>query len=289
MLAPRGGASAGAAVGDLGFAPGQVLDGPRDLGLRASVVGRRVHYLASVDSTNAALRALADAGEPEGTVLLADGQTAGRGRAGRAWFSPPGLGLWLSVLLRPGRPPREMGALSVATALSVAGALRESCGIDARVKWPNDVVAGGGRKLGGILLESLQGAGGSVERLVVGIGLNVNIGTGDLPPELAASAVSLRMLLGRPVSRLDVLRAVLSGFDADWRLFEADGLGGFRSRWLDLSTTLGRRVEIARDAGTVRGVAVGLSDAGALIVETDEGERREIWHGDVTAQGGPDD
>lgn len=288
MLAPKGATRAGAAVGDLGFAPGQMLDGPRDLGLHASVVGRRIHYLASVDSTNSALRALAEAGEPEGSVVLADGQTAGRGRAGRPWFSPPGLGLWLSVLLRPGRPPREMGALSIVTAVSVASAVRESCGVDARVKWPNDVVAGG-RKLGGILMESLQGAAGSIERMVVGVGLNVNLEPHDLPPDVAPSAVSLRMLLDRPVSRLDVLRAVLSRFDADWQLFEADGLRSFRSRWLGLSTTLGRRIEVAQGTGTVRGVAVGLSQAGALIVETDEGGRREIWHGDVTAQGGPDD
>lgn len=288
MLTSTDATPAGAAAGDLGFAPGRVLDGPRDLGIRASVVGRTVHYLASVDSTNAALRALAEAGAPEGTVVLADEQTAGRGRAGRSWFSPPGLGLWFSVLLRPDRPPRELSAFSIVTAVSVARALRESSGVDARVKWPNDVVAGD-RKLGGVLLESLQGAGGAIAHLVAGIGLNVNLEPGDLPPELAASATSLRMLLGRPVPRLDVLRAVLSRFDEDWRLFEADGLEAFRSRWIALSTTLGRRIEVARDTGTVRGVAVGLSPAGALIVETEDGGRTEVWHGDVTPLGGPDD
>ena len=89
--------------------------------------------------------------------------------------------------------------------------------------------------------------------------------------------------------RLDVLRAVLSGFDEDWRVFAASGLSGFRPRWQDLSTTLGRRIEVARETGTVRGTAVDLSPAGALIVETDDGARTEIWHGDVTVQGGSGD
>lgn len=298
------GAAAGRGRG-LGFAPGQVLSGPVDLRLRASLVGTRIHYLASVDSTNATLRSLADGGESEGTVVVSDEQTAGRGRAGRSWFSPPGQGLWLSVLLRPGMPARELAPLSMVTAISVATAAREATGADVGVKWPNDIVAGG-RKLGGILLESLQGAGGSVERMVVGVGLNVSLEAGELPANLRQTATSLRMLSGGPVSRLDVLRAVLDGFDEDWRSFEEEGFGSFRERWRELSTVLGRRIEIASDSGSaagapgpnggrsapapsgtlpesrrITGKAVGLSPDGALVVENDAGQRSEVWHGDV--------
>ncbi len=290
-----------AATSGLGFAPGQVLSGPVDLRLSASLVGSRVHYLATVDSTNAILRSLAAEGEPEGAVVVADEQTAGRGRAGRSWFSPPGLGLWLSVLLMPRRPVRDVAPLSIVTAISVATALRRDYGVDARVKWPNDLVAGA-RKLGGILLESLQGAAGAVERVVVGIGLNVNLESSDLPADLTETATSLRILLGRTVPRLDVLRSVLDGLDEDWRLFEAGGFASFRERWLGLSTVLGRHIEIASGsdaradgAGSaarsrvVAGIAVGITPAGALIVEDDAGETTDVWHGDVTVLGGTDD
>jgi BirA family biotin operon repressor/biotin-[acetyl-CoA-carboxylase] ligase len=251
------------------------------------MVGWRVYRVGTVGSTNTALWALADAGEPEGSVLVADEQTAGRGRAGRAWFSPRGGGLWLSVLLRPGRPAAEVAGLSVATALSVASALRETPGVDARVKWPNDVVADG-RKLGGVLLESRQSPGGLVESVIVGVGINVNLAPADLPPDLASSATSLSALVGGAVSAPDVLRAVLARYDEDWRLFCARGLEPFRARWAALSATLGRPVEVARGGGTVRGVAVDLSPSGALVVEAEGGRRVEVWHGDVAHGGRPE-
>ncbi|MFH1502150.1 MAG: biotin--[acetyl-CoA-carboxylase] ligase [Candidatus Eisenbacteria bacterium] len=282
-----------AAPESLGFAPGQVLSGPVDLRLDASLVGCRVHYLPSVGSTNAVLRSLAEDGEPEGAVVVADEQTAGRGRAGRSWFSPRGKGLWLSVLLKPLRPAIDVAPLSMVTAVSVAAVLRRDFGVDARVKWPNDLVAGG-RKLGGILLESLQGAGGAVERVVVGIGLNVNLDARDVPSDIAGTATSLRMLLGMDVSRLDVLRSVLDAFDEDWRKFESDGVAGFLERWRGLSTVLGRRIEIATDgepgAGDARanarerlvaGTAVDITPEGALVVEDGAGRRVQVWHGDV--------
>jgi BirA family biotin operon repressor/biotin-[acetyl-CoA-carboxylase] ligase len=250
------------------------------------MVGWRVYRMGTVDSTNSALRALADAGEPEGAVLVADEQTAGRGRAGRAWFSPRGGGLWLSVLLRPNRPAAEVAGLSVATALSVASALRETPGVDARVKWPNDVVAEG-RKLGGVLLESRQSPGGLVESVIVGVGINVNLAPADLPPDLASSATSLSALAGRDVPASDVLRAVLVRYNEDWRLFSARGLEPFRARWVALSATLGRPVEVAQGGATVRGVAVDLSPAGALVVETEGGRRVEVWHGELARGGGP--
>ncbi|MBM3307297.1 MAG: biotin--[acetyl-CoA-carboxylase] ligase [Candidatus Eisenbacteria bacterium] len=252
-----------------------------------TVVGRRVVRVASVGSTNTELRALADAGEPEGTVLVADEQTAGRGRAGRPWFSPAGRGLWFSFLLRPNRPAAEVAGLSVATALSVASALRGAPGVDARVKWPNDIVVGG-RKLGGVLLESRQAAGGAVESVIVGVGINVNVAPDEFPAEIALSATSLSTLLGRRVSRQETLRSLLERLDADARLFAESGLTAFRARWLELSATLGRPVEAATAARTVRGTAVDLSPDGALVVETDDGRRTEVRHGDVRVPGGPD-
>jgi BirA family biotin operon repressor/biotin-[acetyl-CoA-carboxylase] ligase len=279
-------------VDGLGFAPGQVLSGPVDLRLAASVVGGRIHYLVSVDSTNAVLRKLAEEGEQEGAVVVADEQTAGRGRSGRSWHSPAGAGLWLSVLLKPGRAAREVTPLSMVTAISVATVLRRDFGVDARVKWPNDVWVGR-LKLAGILLESLQGVSGEVERLIVGIGLNVNLDVEALPAEVAERATSMSAALGRPVPRLEVLRSVLDGLDEDWRTFESAGFAGFRERWRELSATLGKRIEIRQyeppadapskrqAAGVLAGKVVDITEAGALVVADEDGARVEVWHGDL--------
>ncbi len=302
MTAPAGGAGpvdrpnagrattaggGGSTGGGLGFAPGQVLSGPVDLRLSASVVGSEVHYLPSVGSTNTALRSMAERGAPEGTVVLADEQTAGRGRSGRPWHSPSRGGLWFSVLFTPRKPARELTPFSLVTAVSVVTVLRRDFGVGARVKWPNDVWVDR-LKLCGILLESLQNAAGEVGHLVVGIGLNVNLDAADLPPEMEGRATSIKMLLGRPVPALEVLRSVLDGLDDDWRTFGEEGFAAFRERWRALSATLGKRVEIAPDATNgdlgerrIAGRAVDVSEDGALVVETDAGERVEVWHGDL--------
>jgi BirA family biotin operon repressor/biotin-[acetyl-CoA-carboxylase] ligase len=136
---------------DLGVAPDAVLDGPRDLGLSTEHTGRRVHYRRSVESTSSVLRELAESGEAPGTIVIADEQTGGRGRAGRSWYSPAGLGLWMSVLHESSLPPERLAPLSIAAAVSVAGALGDETGLDVRVKWPNDLLVGG-RKLGGFLV-----------------------------------------------------------------------------------------------------------------------------------------
>ena len=278
----------GAGGGDGDRASGLVLDGSTDLGLRSRLVGRRIHYLTTVDSTNSVLRALAQSGEPSGTVVVADEQTEGRGRAGRGWFSPAGLGLWLSVLFRPRSEVSELAPLSMVVAASVAEAVASASEVEVGVKWPNDIIADG-RKLGGILLESLQGASGAVEHVIVGIGLNVDLERTDLPDDLAETAVSLRMLTRRRVERPALLRAILERLDEDWARFEQEGPAPFLKRWKSLSTTLGRDVEIVSGASTVRGKAIGLSPSGALIVEESDGRRVEIWHGDVEEREDADD
>jgi BirA family biotin operon repressor/biotin-[acetyl-CoA-carboxylase] ligase len=279
-----------------------VLSGPIDLRLTSTVVGTSIHYLGSVGSTNDELLRLAEEGARAGTVVLADEQRSGRGRSGREWQSPAGHGLWFSVLLTPGRPVREVAPLSIATAISVATVLRRDFGVDARVKWPNDIWVRR-QKLAGILLESVQGEAGTVDRVIVGIGLNVRADSGALPPEVAARATSVSAAVGKPVSRLEVLRSVLDGLDEDWRTFEAEGFADFRERWRGLSATLGRRVEIrqylsplapsdgrenerlAREdsGGAVSGTVVDISAEGALILDDGTGARTEVWHGDLVS------
>lgn len=265
----------------LGVAPDRVLDGRRQLGLPTRSLGARFHYLKSVGSTNAALAELARAGEPSGTVVLADEQTEGRGRLGRSWFSPDARGIWASVLLKVDAPAETVAPLGTAAAVAVAEALRAHTGLDVRVKWPNDVVVGG-KKLAGLLVESAQTSEEPVEAAVVGIGLNVNLREDELPAGLARSTTSLRMCLGRDVRRLDVLGVVLSALEDCFDQFLREGFGGFRGRWRALSTLLGRRVLIGAAPGAREGSVTDLAPSGALVIGLPDGGTHEVWHGDVT-------
>ena len=304
--APRGGDAgerAGGVPGGLGVEPGTVLDGPRDLGLTTPSVGRVIHYLRSVGSTSTELKALAREGAVPGTVVLADEQTGGRGRSGRTWFSPDGMGVWMSVLLACDASAERLAPLSVAAAVSVAGALRELSGLDVRVKWPNDLLVGG-RKLGGFLVESVQTAGEKVVSAVLGIGLNVSLTEDDLPAELAGAATSLQLAAGRPVARLDVLRATLLALEECFERYEREGIAGFRERWRELSSTLGREVTVTSSAadtqpgqrddgerpggsatrtvsGSVTGTVTDLAESGALVIRDEAGATRKIWFGDI--------
>ncbi len=161
--------------------------------------------LASCISTNDEAKRLARQGAPGGTAVVADAQTAGRGTRGRSWHSPPGLGLYLSIILRP--PIHDLAGLPLRAAVAVRDAVRDAAGVVAEVEPPNDLVFGG-RKLGGILCESAI-EGGNVEFAIVGVGLNVGHGPGDFPPELAGTAVSLRIITGRridPASLIEPIR-----------------------------------------------------------------------------------
>jgi BirA family biotin operon repressor/biotin-[acetyl-CoA-carboxylase] ligase len=270
--------------GGYGVAPDSVLDGPLDLGLRTDRAGRRVHYLASVGSTSTALKRLAQDGAEPGTVVLADKQTDGRGRSGRTWHSPGGRGVWMSLLLSCDSPAECLAPLSIAAAVSSAEALRTLTGLDVRVKWPNDLLVNG-RKLGGFLVEAAHTDGGTVKSAVLGVGLNVDMGEADLPDELRGIATSLSAEAGHPVSRLDVLRAVLPALEACIDDFKRDGIGGFRERWRKLSSTVGQEVTVNPGTGAghpVKGTVVDLARSGALVVEEPSGATREIWFGDVT-------
>ncbi|HEX6988018.1 MAG TPA: biotin--[acetyl-CoA-carboxylase] ligase, partial [Bacillota bacterium] len=148
-------------------------------------IGRPYEFLPSVDSTNQSLRRQAEEGAPEGAVLVADEQTGGRGRRGRGWVSPPGAGIWMSVLLRPQLPPGRAGLLAPMTAVAVREAVAAVAGVEGRIKWPNDLLLGN-RKVCGILLDAALGPD-HVRYAVVGVGLNVRPPQGGFPPDVAAA------------------------------------------------------------------------------------------------------
>ncbi|MGE5754129.1 MAG: biotin--[acetyl-CoA-carboxylase] ligase [Planctomycetaceae bacterium] len=214
-----------------------------ELGTRR--VGRRVAVWSRVTSTNdLAARAAASAAN-EGLVILAEEQTAGRGRRGRAWTAPPRSALLMSVLLFPLAPLGATGWLTALGAVAAAEVVADWTGREARIKWPNDVRVEG-RKIAGVLVERGPGA-------VIGIGLNANVTRDDLPEPLRASATSLRVLLGSPIDRSELARALIRRLDAWYERGRADGPQSLNPAWRDRSEHLGRAVRVTTPVGPVLG------------------------------------
>lgn len=237
-----------------------------------------VVFEPEVTSTNDRVAARAALGAPEGLVLVAETQTAGRGRQGRSWHSPPGSGLYVSVLLRP--PSDVVPLLTLAGGLAIAEALRESTGLPVQIKWPNDVLApGGARKLAGILVEGSASAG-RFEHAIFGYGINVR--STAYPLELRDRATSLEEELGRPVDAQIVLSSTLAALDARYGdLLEGRG-ADVLARWSALAPRArGARIEYTVGTERRTGVSAGIDSTGALLVDTARGLERLV-SGDVT-------
>jgi BirA family transcriptional regulator, biotin operon repressor / biotin---[acetyl-CoA-carboxylase] ligase len=250
-----------------------------------------VRRFESIDSTNRYLLDEARAGAPAGVVAVADHQTAGRGRLGRSWEAPPGANLLLSVLLRPRLEPADRHLATTAVALAAADAVAvvvdPAVAAAVGVKWPNDLVDPGGRKLAGVLAESdltpVTGEEGRPPPVVVGIGINVDwpADDADLPPELRGLAVSLRMLSGGRVDREALLAALLDALGPLVAALDtADGRAHLAGRLRDRCTTVGTRVRVDLAGDSFEGTATGISPEGHLLVEAG-GAVRTVVAGDV--------
>lgn len=258
---------------------GYKLDGipdklfPREIihDLGTEIVGRRVHHYDAVPSTMDIAFQLGVEDEPEGTVVCAETQTRGRGRMERRWSSPKGKGIYFSLLLRPDLLPTDAAKMTLLSAVAVCEALREFCGPDVHIKWPNDLLANG-LKLAGILTE-LSAEMDRVRFIVIGLGLNVN----SSPRQLPEQATSLKQLTGRAVDRIAVMRTVLRRIDHWYLVLRGQGFDPVIQRWRELSSTLGQKVSI----GDITGTAVDLDEHGGLIIENKDGQRVRCMTGDV--------
>jgi BirA family biotin operon repressor/biotin-[acetyl-CoA-carboxylase] ligase len=237
-----------------------------------------IEHVPALGSTNEHLKQRARAGAPAWTVVIADAQTAGRGRQGRRWASPPG-NLHLSVLLRPEPPAARWSVLPLAAGVAVAEALADE-GLEVRLKWPNDIMAGG-RKLGGILAEATSSAG-ALESVVMGIGVNVAVRPADLPADVAPSVTSVADELGRGVDRLAVAAGVLARLRVWYHALTRDGPRVVQSAWRARSLPWwGRMVEARSGERHLRGIARDLDEGGALILELEDGTRAVLHSGEV--------
>lgn len=240
-------------------------------------LGRTIHYLDSVGSTNAHAHRLAQEGAYHGEVVVAEQQTEGRGRRGRSWESPPGLNLYFSVILRPELPPQRAPELTLLTAVAVAETLREA-GVQGAIKWPNDLQVDG-RKVGGILTE-LSADPDAVHFVIVGVGVNLNARHADFPPELREVATSVAEARGGLVPRALFAAALWTNLEQWLDHHQANGFAPVREAWKELSSTLGSDVLVKTERREFTGIAEDIDESGALLIRTVNGLERVVA-GDV--------
>jgi BirA family biotin operon repressor/biotin-[acetyl-CoA-carboxylase] ligase len=248
--------------------------------LTTNELGRQIHSFAELASTNDEAHRLADmAGALHGEVIIADVQTAGRGRRGRTWVGPKGKSLTMSIVLRPSLPPTRAPEITIVAAVAVAEAARELGASHARIKWPNDIECRG-HKLAGLLTE-LRADIDRIRHAVLGLGFNTSMQMQDFPEELRPIATSLLVETGEKTARPVVCARLLEHLEEWFSLHETEGFGPVRERWRELSSTLGRRVKVTGEGAPLEGDATDLAEDGALVVRAVGGELVRVVAGDV--------
>ena len=251
-------------------------------GLQTQVIGKTIRFFERTASTTWIAKQMLTEQDPaqlHGTVIIAEEQTGGVGRLGRAWVSPPG-GIWTTIILKPAIPVDHVFMVTMAASIAVVRAIRKECDLGALIKWPNDILIGN-KKVAGILLE-LSAEGASVKYCILGMGIDANLPLADLTPALRQQVTSLAAEMGRPVDRAPFLAAVLKEFERHLSLLEEREYETVVREWKSLSGTLEHRVRIHTMNRTFEGDAVDIDEYGALIVRKDTGAVERVIAGDCT-------
>jgi BirA family biotin operon repressor/biotin-[acetyl-CoA-carboxylase] ligase len=259
-------------------APDLLREGDIKPGLKTRVIGREIHLFPEVASTNTLAMEMASNGAPEGTVVLAETQTGGKGRRGRKWISPKG-NLYLSVILRPDIPLYKAPVITLMGAVAAASTMRRMCEVKAFIKWPNDILVSG-RKVGGLLTE-MSAEQDRVRHIVLGIGIDANMELEALPPDVRAQATTLAAEAGGKIDRTAFLQQLLRELDRWYRVFLANEQD-ILMEWKSLNITTGNRVAISGAGEILEGLAQGIDDEGRLVIRQDNGTVRTVAAGDVT-------
>jgi BirA family biotin operon repressor/biotin-[acetyl-CoA-carboxylase] ligase len=247
--------------------------------LKGCLFGKHIYHFFKADSTNRVALELGHAGEPEGAVVLAEEQTAGRGRAGRVWHSERAAGIYVTLLLRPRLAPVQAPLLTMMAGLSAHAAIQAQTGRTLELKWPNDLLING-KKVGGILTE-MHAEPGQIRFVIVGMGLNVN--QEKFTGELGAIATSLRIETGKPQSRLELLVRLLREFENDYNQFLREGAASVTEKFAAISSyAKGKRVRVTNGMESFAGTTAGLGPEGLLRVKRDDGDVVTVIAGDVT-------
>lgn len=247
--------------------------------LETRVIGSEIISLQEVDSTNVQIKKLAERGAAEGTVLIADRQSAGRGRLGRRWESPSGVNLYCSILIKPQMPVQQAPQLTFLSSVAVVETLSEVCSLSAQVKWPNDILVNGAKICG--LLNEMDAETEMLHYVILGIGVNLNMAVEQFPPQLNYPATSVLREMGQRVDRARFLKVLLEKIDQSYDDLQKDGFASIRRRWESLCDIMNKRVSVSQQFDELTGTVVGLDPDGALRVQGDTGGIERILAGDV--------
>jgi BirA family transcriptional regulator, biotin operon repressor / biotin---[acetyl-CoA-carboxylase] ligase len=253
---------------------------PEDIQSRThGTIGRKIFIYDTVSSTNTVALELAE-NTLEGTVVLADSQGKGRGRLDRTWISPPGVNLYMSVILKPDLEPKDITLITVMSAVACADALRKTTGLKVSIKWPNDLIIHD-RKLGGILTEIRTEKKG-ILFAVVGIGININTVLHEFPQDIRDVATSTLHETGRIFSREEITAELLNEMDRWYMVLKKMDRKALLDRWMELSSTLGKQVVVSTAHESLTGLAESIDDGGMLILRLLSGQVKKIHSGDLT-------
>lgn len=271
---------------------GYILRGTPDLlseieiqnGLQTKIIGKEIVHFDSIPSTNDSAKEFALQKAKEGLVITAEEQLKGRGRRGRTWESPKGTGIWMTILLRPDIPPSQGPKFTLLSAVAVAKSIKEVTGLNAKIKWPNDIIIDN-KKVCGILTE-MNAEIDFVNYIIIGIGVNVNAMKDDFPIEVQQRAISLAKAIGKKVSRQDIVRKILENVEKRYLAFMQDmDFENILKEWKELSCNLGKQVRATLNGEELIGIAVDINKDGSLILRTEERGIIEITYGDVMVRG----
>ena len=251
--------------------------------LSSLLIGRKIHFLEEVDSTNIYAAKLVQQGATEGEVVIADCQTHGRGRMERVWHSPPGKNLFTSIILKPLISPSSASQMTLMAGVAVAELISDFCPGRVTLKWPNDVLIDG-KKVCGILTE-MKTKGDKIDYVIVGIGININMETGDFTEELQGSSTSLKEETTEHISRADFAAGLYNYFEKWYHTLITEGFDPIRDRWMKYSGIIGREIEVRAKKSKKRGRVVELDDMGALMIHDKREQKSRILSGDVTLIG----
>jgi len=246
--------------------------------IKSTIFGKTLYIFDAVDSTNKVAWHLALEGKPEGTVVIADYQYRGRGRESRIWFSPPGVNLYMSVILRPKINAELISPLPLLSGVAVAECMSNFFPEKVSLKWPNDVLLSG-KKVAGILMET-KVRGNQVDFVILGIGININLDVTTLPEELRERATSMRAEKGEVFSRVGVISDLLYHLEGNYLLFLNLGFSVIKARWLYFSP-LYQPITVRSGEETISGIVTELDDRGALFITDDEGKIHRILAGNT--------
>jgi BirA family biotin operon repressor/biotin-[acetyl-CoA-carboxylase] ligase len=244
-----------------------------------SLIGSKIILVNEVDSTNELAKSHVEKGSSEGTVFLAESQTKGKGRLGRTWHSPPGSGIYLSVLLNPDIPVIQLSPLTLMTGVAVAKGINSFQPLSVDLKWPNDILLNG-KKLGGILCELVP----VKEKfwVVLGIGVNVNHEKDHFSPDLHGIATSLNLESEKCFDRALLIISILKSLDQNYHSYLTNGIKTTINDWVKLTKMFGKSVRITHGGQMIEGVALGLDDQGSIILRLENGEEKSFKSGEVT-------